>query len=257
MLPGRHRLRPGVSQQCPAVPRLQALALGESWVPTVPTLLHVSRVTSQNCPQCPELPRVGLSPGGPHIDTQRLRATLSTSVHQDHSAPRPACGPGLSAMLAHRERTGRTHRGQDRGSTQAPFQEGALGSPPQKRPSGPPPSHGGAPGPSPPGGQSLTQVLLRSPAAWPLRVFTPLPQLWGLGHPRQPWYPGPQQGPQKPVGPVGSTFWCVHSLPLPAVTLSLSARGTGPRLGQRFRAALTKLLSWEQAACQISGPALV
>ena len=132
-----------------------------------------------------------------------------------------------------------------------------LGSPPQKRPSGPPPSHGGAPGPSPPGGQSLTQVLLRSPAAWPLRVFTPLPQLWGLGHPRQPWYPGPQQGPQKPVGPVGSTFWCVHSLPQPAVTLSLSARGTGPRLGQRFRAALTKLLSWEQAACQISGPALV
>lgn len=26
----------------------------------------------------------------------------------------------------------------------------------------------------------------QSPTAWPLLVFPPLPQLWGLSHPRQP-----------------------------------------------------------------------
>lgn len=189
-------------------------------------------------------------PGGsePHCPQVPTRTTAPHALSAARG--RPQCWLTESGP-------GGPHGGQDRGSTQAPFQEGAPGRPPQKRPSGPRPSHGAAPGPSPPGGQSLTQVLLRSPATWPLRVFTPLPQLWGLGHPRQPWCPGPQQDPQKPMGPVGSTFRCVHSLRLPAVTLSLSARGTGPRVGQRFRAALTKLLSWEWATRQTSGPALV
>lgn len=256
--PGLHRLRPGVSQLCPAVPRLQVLELGESWVPTVSPPSSVSPESpARTAPSVPSCAGSCPASADPAYTPRRLRAALSTSVHQDHSPPRPACCPGPSAMLAHRERTWRTPWGAGSRQHSGPVSGGGPGKATPKEALRPSSQPWAAPGPSPPGGQSLTQVLLRSPTVWPLRVFTPLPQLWGLGHPRQPWCPGPQQDPQKPVGPVGSTFRCVHSLRLPAVTLSLSARGTGPRAGQRFRAALTKLLSWEWATRQTSGPALV
>ena len=52
----------------------------------VPTLLRVSRVTGQNCPQCPEVPRVVSSPCRPRIDTQEAQ---SHTVHKCPPGPQP------------------------------------------------------------------------------------------------------------------------------------------------------------------------
>ena len=52
----------------------------------VPTLLRVSRVTGQNCPQCPEVPRVVSSPCRPRIDTQEAQ---SCTVHKCPPGPQP------------------------------------------------------------------------------------------------------------------------------------------------------------------------
>ena len=57
-----------------------------------------------------------------------------------------------------------------------------------------------------------------------------------------------------PVGSISGESTASTCLP---VTPSLSARGSGPRSGQRFRAALTELLSWVWAMRQTSEPALV
>lgn len=181
---------------------------------------------------------------------------MSTSAHQDHSPPRPACCPGPSAMLAHRERTWRTPWGAGSRQHSGPVSGGGPGKATPKEALGPSSQPWAAPGPSPPGGQSLTQVLLRSPTVWPLRVFTSAPAL-GSRPPQAAVVPRPTAGPPEAHGPRG-LYIPVCPQPAPAaVTLSLSARGTGPRAGQRFRAALTKLLSWEWATRQTSGPALV
>ena len=158
-------------------------------------------------------------------------------------------------MLTHRERIWRTPWGAGSRQHSGPISGGGPGKTtlkealrPSSQPRGSPRaiscwgtvSHAGPPqephSVAPPGVSTFTPALGSQP-----------PQA-ALG-------PGPQQDPQKPEAPVGSTFRCVHSLRLPTITLSLSARGSGPRSGQRFRAALTELLSWVRATCQTSAPA--
>ena len=223
----------------------------------VPTLLRVSRVTGQNCPQCPELLRVVSSPCRPRIDTQEAQ---SCTVHKCPPGPQPPTPCLLPRAVRNAGSQGADLEDPMGGRIEAAlrprFRRGPWEAHPKRGPRALLPATG-----QPQGhlllGDSLSHRSSSGAAQYGPSGCSPLPQLWGLGHPRQPWCPGPQQDPQKPVGPVGSTFRCVHSLPLPAVTLSLSARGTGPRAGQRFRAALTKLLSWEWATHQTSGPALV
>lgn len=172
------------------------------------------------------------SPCRPRTDTQEAQSCTVRMYPPGPQTPSPACCLGLAAVLAHGEWTWRPPRGAGLWQHSGPFSGGGPGKTTTKEAPGPPPSHAGAPEPSPPGGQSFTQVFLGSPTPWPLPVLTPQPQLWCLGHPRQPWWHSPQQTPRSPRPP-----WALHSggstactcLP---VTPSLSARGSGPRSGR-------------------------
>ena len=160
-------------------------------------------------------------------------------------------------MLAHRERTWRTPRWAGSRQHSGPVSGGGPGKATPKEALGP----SSQPWGSPRAVSSWGTVSHAGPPQEPRNmappgVHTSAPAL-GSRPPQAAVVPRPTAGPPEAHGPRG-IYIPVCPQPAPAaVTLSLSARGTGPRAGQRFRAALTKLLSWEWATHQTSGPALV